>query len=154
MSSFRYPRSVLTLIGLALLASLEVGAPVQARTPYDGLWSVSLKVSQGSCVDREIECSSGMAKSATQATEVSSRRRAELASAVALRRVLERLACGQVPMGSSQTGKALGRGTFPSARALGSGWRAAARNRGSNLAGIARLPLRSVRINMAGRCFS
>src|SRR5215204_7150174 len=56
MSSFRYARlSVLTLIGLALFASLEVGAPVQARTPYDGLWSVSLKVSQGSCVDREIE---------------------------------------------------------------------------------------------------
>ena len=25
-----------------LTASLEVGAPVQARTPYDGLWSVSL----------------------------------------------------------------------------------------------------------------
>ena len=45
----------LTLIGIALFASLEVGAPVQARTPYDGLWSVSLKVSQGSCVDREIE---------------------------------------------------------------------------------------------------
>ena len=45
----------MTLIGLALFASLEVGAPVQARTPYDGLWSVSLKVSQGSCVDREIE---------------------------------------------------------------------------------------------------
>src|SRR5215208_6832442 len=56
MSSFHYARlSVLTLIGLALFASLEVGAPVQARTPYDGLWSVSLKVSQGSCVDREIE---------------------------------------------------------------------------------------------------
>jgi hypothetical protein len=54
MSSFRYARlSVLTVIGL--FASLEVGAPVQARTPYDGLWSVSLKVSQGSCVDREIE---------------------------------------------------------------------------------------------------
>src|SRR5215207_6714261 len=56
MSSFHYARlSDLTLIGLALFASLEVGAPVQARTPYDGLWSVSLKVSQGSCVDREIE---------------------------------------------------------------------------------------------------
>ena len=56
MNRFRYVRlSVLTLIGLALFASLEGGAPVQARTPYDGLWSVSLKVSQGSCVDREIE---------------------------------------------------------------------------------------------------
>ena len=38
MNRFRYVRlSVLTLIGLALFASLELGAPVQARTPYDGL---------------------------------------------------------------------------------------------------------------------
>jgi hypothetical protein len=56
MSSFRYTRlSGLTLIGLALFASLEVSAPVQARTPYDGLWSVSLKVGQGPCGEREIE---------------------------------------------------------------------------------------------------
>ena len=55
MSSFRYHRlPVLTSIGFALFASL-VGAPVQARTPYDGLWSVSLKVGQGSCSEREIE---------------------------------------------------------------------------------------------------
>jgi hypothetical protein len=56
MSSFRYTRlSGLTLIGLALFASLEVSAPVQARTPYDGLWSVSLKVGQGPCGEREFE---------------------------------------------------------------------------------------------------
>jgi hypothetical protein len=55
MSSFRCHRlPVLTSIGFALFASL-VGAPVQARTPYDGLWSVSLKVGQGSCSEREIE---------------------------------------------------------------------------------------------------
>jgi hypothetical protein len=55
MSSFRYRRlPVLTSIGFALFASL-VGSPVQARTPYDGLWSVSLKVGQGSCSEREIE---------------------------------------------------------------------------------------------------
>ena len=51
MSSFRCIR----LIGFALLASIELSAPVQARMPYDGLWSVSLKVGQGSCSDREIE---------------------------------------------------------------------------------------------------
>src|SRR5829696_7643534 len=51
MSSFRYIR----LIGFALLASAELCAPVQARMPYDGLWSVSLKVGQGSCSEREIE---------------------------------------------------------------------------------------------------
>jgi hypothetical protein len=39
--------------GLALLALASV--PSQARTPYDGLWSVSLKVDQGSCGSREIE---------------------------------------------------------------------------------------------------
>lgn len=43
MSSFRCIR----LIGFALLASVELSAPVQARVPYDGLWSVSLKVGQG-----------------------------------------------------------------------------------------------------------
>src|SRR5215204_469493 len=59
MSSFRYHRlPVLTSIGFALFASL-VGAPVQARTPYDGLWSVSLKAGQGSCSEREIEVSIG-----------------------------------------------------------------------------------------------
>ena len=53
MSSFRCHRlPVLTSIGFALLL---VGAPVQARTPYDGLWSVSLKVGKGSCSEREIE---------------------------------------------------------------------------------------------------
>ena len=55
MSSFRCHRlPVLTSIGFALFASL-VGAPVQASTPYDGLWSVSLKVGKGSCSEREIE---------------------------------------------------------------------------------------------------
>src|ERR671911_925321 len=55
MSSFRCHRlPVLTFIGFALFALL-VGAPVQARTPYDGLWSVSLKVGQGPCRAREIE---------------------------------------------------------------------------------------------------
>src|SRR5918995_4683124 len=55
MSSFRCHRlPVLTSIGFALFASL-VGAPVQARTPYDSLWSVSLKVGKGSCSEREIE---------------------------------------------------------------------------------------------------
>src|SRR5215208_2392775 len=46
-----------------------------------------------------------------QATEVSSRRRAELASAVALRRVLERLACGQD--GQLSDGQGTGTWDFP-----------------------------------------
>src|ERR671910_2056703 len=55
MSSFRCHRlPVLTSIGLALLA-WQVSGPVQARTPYDGLWSVSLRVGQGSCSEREVE---------------------------------------------------------------------------------------------------
>jgi hypothetical protein len=36
--------------------------------------------------------------------------------------------CGPVPMDSSQMGKAVGSGSFPSGGAPGSGWRAAARN--------------------------
>jgi hypothetical protein len=51
MSSFQYLR----LMGFTLFALLELSAPAQARAPYDGLWSVSLKVDQGSCSDREIE---------------------------------------------------------------------------------------------------
>jgi len=33
----------------------EAGPAAQARAPYDGLWSVSLKVDQGSCGQHEIE---------------------------------------------------------------------------------------------------
>src|SRR3954453_3535021 len=111
MSSFRYPRSVLTLIGLALFASLEVGAPVQARTPYDGLWSVSLKVSQGSCVDREIELfiRNGETSHAgdrgffTAEGRVGEGGRGEVS--------IGALGVWPVPMGSSQTGKAVGSGS-------------------------------------------
>jgi hypothetical protein len=42
-------------IGAALLALVSSNAPSQARTPYDGLWSVSLGVDQGSCESREID---------------------------------------------------------------------------------------------------
>src|SRR4051812_31351843 len=124
MSSFRYPRSVLTLIGLALFASLEVSAPVQARTPYDGLWSVSLKVSQGSCVDREIE----LFIRNGEISHAGDRGFFTAEGRVGERGALERLACGPVPMGSSQTGKAVASGSFRSGGAPGSGWRAAARN--------------------------
>jgi hypothetical protein len=40
---------------LALLALFGANAPAQARSPYDGLWSVSLGVDQGSCGDHTIE---------------------------------------------------------------------------------------------------
>ena len=40
---------------IALLAWSGANAPAQARAPYDGLWSVSLKVEQGSCGEHEIE---------------------------------------------------------------------------------------------------
>ena len=90
MNSFRYaPLSVLTLIGLALLASLEVGAPVQARGGADdGFLSVS--------------------------------RTAELASAVVLRRVLERLACGSAD-GQLSDGQGTGTWDFPE-RACSGQW--------------------------------
>ena len=47
--------SILVSFTLALLGLFEVSAPAQARTPYDGLWSVSLKVDKGSCGERDIE---------------------------------------------------------------------------------------------------
>ena len=40
---------------LSSLAWSGANAPAQARAPYDGLWSVSLKVEQGSCGEHEIE---------------------------------------------------------------------------------------------------
>jgi hypothetical protein len=40
---------------LALLALSGANAPAQARSPYDGVWSVSLGVDQGSCSDHTIE---------------------------------------------------------------------------------------------------
>ena len=43
------------VILIALLAWAGANAPAQARAPYDGLWSVSLKVSRGSCAEHEIE---------------------------------------------------------------------------------------------------
>ena len=43
------------VIVIALLAWSGANAPAQARAPYDGLWSVSLKVEQGSCGEHEIE---------------------------------------------------------------------------------------------------
>ena len=49
-------RSVIPLsIAVVLLALVSSSAPSQARTPYDGLWSVSLGVDQGSCENREID---------------------------------------------------------------------------------------------------
>jgi hypothetical protein len=47
--------SISLAIAVALLALYDANAPAQARTPYDGLWSVSLKVDQGSCGEHEIE---------------------------------------------------------------------------------------------------
>ena len=47
--------SISVSFGLALLALVHANAPAQARTPFDGLWSVSLSVEQGSCRAREIE---------------------------------------------------------------------------------------------------
>jgi len=40
---------------LTLLALFGANAPAQARSPYDGLWSVSLSVDQGSCGSHAIE---------------------------------------------------------------------------------------------------
>jgi hypothetical protein len=40
---------------LAMLALSGANAPAQARSPYDGLWSVSLRDDQGSCGNRTIE---------------------------------------------------------------------------------------------------
>jgi hypothetical protein len=48
-----HSRTAIPLV-LALLA-LFGAAPAQARSPYDGLWSVSLGVDQGSCGDHTIE---------------------------------------------------------------------------------------------------
>ena len=50
-SRLSIPRAVV----LALLALSLANTPAQARSPYDGLWSVSLKVDQGSCGEHEIE---------------------------------------------------------------------------------------------------
>jgi hypothetical protein len=47
--------SIPIAVGLGLLALAGANAPAQARTLYDGLWSVSLKVDQGSCGEHEIE---------------------------------------------------------------------------------------------------
>ena len=47
--------SIPRVILIALLAWSGANAPAQARAPYDGLWSVSLKVGQGSCGEHEIE---------------------------------------------------------------------------------------------------
>ena len=47
--------SISVSVGLALLAWVHANAPAQARTPFDGLWSVSLSVQHGSCSGREIE---------------------------------------------------------------------------------------------------
>jgi len=47
-------RTAIPLV-LALLAFFAADAPAQARSPYDGLWSVSLGVDQGSCGDHTIE---------------------------------------------------------------------------------------------------
>jgi len=47
--------SIHRVIVIALLAWSGANAPAQARAPYDGLWSVSLKVEQGSCAEHEIE---------------------------------------------------------------------------------------------------
>ena len=40
---------------LAWLALSGANTPAQARSPYDGLWSVSLGVDQGSCSDHTVE---------------------------------------------------------------------------------------------------
>ena len=51
--------SIPRVIVIALLAWPGANAPAQARAPYDGLWSVSLKVEQGSCGEHEIEVFNG-----------------------------------------------------------------------------------------------
>ena len=49
-------RSSLPIVAVLALLAVSASAPaVQARAPYDGLWSVSLKVDQGSCGGHEID---------------------------------------------------------------------------------------------------
>ena len=120
-------RSLMVVIGLALI-SLEVNAPLHARTPYDGLWSVSLKVDQGSCSDREIEVfirngeisHAGERGFFTAEGRVGERGRVEVS--------IGALGMWLVPMDSCQTGKVVGSGNFPTGGAPGSGWRAAVPN--------------------------
>ena len=49
-------RSSIPIAAVLALLAVSASAPAaQARSPYDGLWSVSLKVGQGSCGEHEIE---------------------------------------------------------------------------------------------------
>src|SRR5215204_4472745 len=84
--------SIPRVIVIALLAWSGANPPAQARAPYDGLWSVSLKVEQGSCGEHEIECSSATARSAMQANGGSSQPRVGLANGDASRSPSERSA--------------------------------------------------------------